>query len=313
MIAFSSLQARGKAASSFDTLRPDVEFRPRSEDAQRIAIIGGGFYGCHIAANLIRLGFDVTLLEKSDTLLSAASGANQFRLHLGFHYARDHATRIQSRDGFYRFVSEYPDLTGHVPENIYAVASGESLLDHETYRMIMAGSSIPFTEVESASVPVSNVDGMFLTEERVLLTERARSYFRAAVGSHAVLGHRVHSVQDLGGSVLVDGESFDFVIDATYGHFTRPKSPVYYEPTLMLYYETEENHPAVTMVDGPLYSVYPTEDPKVFTLSSVTETPLGRFDDVTEALAVRDSITTDVIEAKAQEDGTAGQPLPARV
>src|SRR6185437_1524824 len=95
----------------------------------RIGIIGAGWYGCHIALSLKALGFDVSVFERNNDILSEASGNNQFRLHQGFHYPRHHATRVQSRDGFMRFIERYPRLSREVPENIYAVPKEDSLID----------------------------------------------------------------------------------------------------------------------------------------------------------------------------------------
>ena len=81
-----------------------------------------------------------------------ASGNNQFRLHLGFHYPRHYGTRAQSRDGFMRFVERYPQLSREVNENIYAVPREDSLVDFATYRLIMTSSGIDFREVRETSV-----------------------------------------------------------------------------------------------------------------------------------------------------------------
>ncbi len=74
--------------------------------------------------------------------------------------------------------------------------------------------------------------------------------------------------------------------------------PFYYEPTILLYYETDQPFPAVTFVDGPLCSVYPTEAPSIYTLSSVPHTPLGRFTVAGDARRVRDATSADTVMAK---------------
>ena len=58
------------------------------ENRPHIAIIGGGFFGATVAYVLAEAGYPVTLFEKHDDLLQAASGINQFRLHRGYHYPR---------------------------------------------------------------------------------------------------------------------------------------------------------------------------------------------------------------------------------
>jgi glycine/D-amino acid oxidase-like deaminating enzyme len=52
-------------------------------------VIGGGFYGCEIALELVRLGFEkVVLVEREPGLLRRASFVNQARIHNGYHYPR---------------------------------------------------------------------------------------------------------------------------------------------------------------------------------------------------------------------------------
>ncbi|KAI8287921.1 udp-glucosyl transferase family protein [Colletotrichum sp. SAR11_57] len=207
-------------------------------------------------------------------------------------------TRIQSRDGFLRFIERYPDLSRCVPNNIYAVPTHDSLLDYGTYRTIMASSGVHFTEALPTSVELTNVSGVVCTSERVLLLTKARAYFEAELKDVLELGHRIRRVYDAGDAVYVDDECFDFAIDATWGHYSKPDIPVVYEPTLLLYYEGPPDFPALTLVDGPLCSVYPTEAPGLFTLSSVPHTPLGQFATAEEAQAVRDGICSEVIKEK---------------
>jgi hypothetical protein len=262
------------------------------------AVIGGGWYGCHIASSFRALGLNVTVFEQHDRLLHLASGNNQFRLHLGFHYPRHYGTRVQSRDGFSRFVERYPELSRPVAENIYAVPRGESLIDFLTYKLIMTSSGIEFTELPAPPPMLANVEGCLQTAERVVLLDKARRYFSDRLGPFVVLNHRIESIEERGNAVYVDGRRFDFVIDATWGHLTKPPINLYYEPTLLLYYEANGPFPAITMVDGPLGSIYPTEDPSLFTLSTVRHTPLGRFESGAEARAVLAAVDRDLVAAK---------------
>ncbi|KAF3354822.1 Protein GET1 [Verticillium dahliae VDG1] len=272
-----------------------------SREPLSFGIIGGGFYGCHIATSLRALGFEVKVFEQHTRLLHEASGNNQFRLHMGFHYARHSDTRIQSRDGFLRFLERYPGLSRSVPCNTYAVASRESLLDYGTYRAVMASSGVEFTEGAPMGVELANVAGVVRTGERVLLLAKARAHFAAELAGVLALGQAVSSIVDTGAGVFIDGERFDYGVDATWGHLARPPGiEVVYEPTLLLYYEGPVDFPAVTLVDGPLCSVYPTEEPGLFTLSSVPHTPLGQFLCPHEARAARDRVAgaPEVIAAK---------------
>lgn len=185
-----------------------------------------------------------------------------------------------------------------VSRSIYAVPTHDSLLDYATYRTIMASSGIHFTEEMPAGIGLTSVDGIMCVPERVILLSKARAYFETELEGVLQLGRKVSYVDDTGDGVLVDGDCFDFVVDATWGHYRKPNTPVIYEPTLLLYYEGPSDFPAVTLVDGPLCSVYPTEVPGLFTLSSVPHTPLGQFETAAEARIARGGISADVIEAK---------------
>lgn len=252
----------------------------------KIAIIGAGWYGCHLAMTLKSIGCSVSVFEKEDQPLSKASGNNQFRLHLGFHYARHHRTRTQSRDGYFRFIERYADLSSPIEKNYYAVPKYESLIDYQTYRLIMFASGIEFEEVREVPEFLDGISGLLNVNEHVLLTSKARKYFTQKLSCDLRLGSNVESIDQSLRSVLVNGEEFDFVIDATWGHFKKPNVECFYEPTLLLYYSQKDRgqlHPALTLVDGQLCSVYPTENEREFTLSSVPHTPLGTFNTAKEA------------------------------
>ncbi|TCL87886.1 FAD dependent oxidoreductase [Rhizobium sp. PP-WC-2G-219] len=257
----------------------------------KIAIIGGGWYGCHIALALSSLQMEVDIYEKSSRLLSMASGNNQFRLHQGFHYARHHGTRVQSREGFIRFTERYPSLSAPVEQNLYAVPKQKSLMDFETYKLVMVSSGLNFVEMPAGSEFLHDVEGVIRTNERVILLDRARRYFSEKLDSSIILNTQVTHIEQFNGKVRVEGNTYDYVVDATWGHHTKPPVQVIYEPTILLYYETKHKIPAVTFVDGPLCSVYPTEDAAIFTLSSVPYTPLGQFTSSDEARVVRDGVT----------------------
>lgn len=271
---------------------------PAALPSVSVAIVGAGWYGCHIGLSLAALGFGVTVFDAAARPLDAASGNNQSRLHLGFHYPRHYETRMQSRDGFVRFMERYPHLTRPVSENIYAVATNTSLLDFRTYKLIMASSGIDFQEREQMPRFLTNVEAALYTKERVLLIERARRYFAERLGAALVLGCKVAALRPVADGVEVNGRRFDYAIDATWGHLCPLPVPVTYEPTILLYYEGDPAFGALTLVDGPGCAIYPTEQPGVFTLSSVRHTPLGRFATAAEARLCRDRLDGATVAAR---------------
>lgn len=264
----------------------------------RIAIIGAGWYGCHVGLSLLSLQMQVDIYEKADRVMQMASGNNQFRLHQGFHYARHHGTRMQSRDGFIRFTERYGNLSSAVSDNLYAVPRGSSIIDFDTYKLIMVSSGLNFIECQNPPDYLTDTEGVLRTHERVILLDRARRYFADRLAGVLQLGTPVEEIRESGEEMIVNGKRYDYVIDATWGHLNGLPIPVIYEPTLLLYYEGAPELPAVTLVDGPLCSVYPTEDSTIYTLSSVPHTPLGRFDSAETARARCNALTTEEVSEK---------------
>lgn len=94
----------------------------RSTSRKKIAVIGGGWYGSHIAKVLgDKNEYDITLFEKSATIFSGISGKFGIRIHAGPHYPRSPMTRKTCRDGFDKFCESYPELVNELQHSIYAI------------------------------------------------------------------------------------------------------------------------------------------------------------------------------------------------
>lgn len=264
----------------------------------KIGIVGAGWYGCHIASTLKSIGVDATIYEKNSRVLHEASGNNQFRLHMGFHYARSYVTRLQSRDGYSRFLERYPGLSRDVASNLYAIPKYESSIDFLTYKLIMTAAGIEFNEVSPEIHGISAVSGVINCREKVILTDKARAHFNAKLKDALNLNSKIESIERSGRKIFINGTPFDYIIDTTWGHLVPSAFPVFYEPTLLFYYKCQNIHPAVTLVDGPLCSIYPTEDAGIYTLSSVPHTPLGQYCTAIEARSALNAVSTETISKK---------------
>ncbi len=209
-----------------------------------IAIVGGGWFGCHIASCLKARSIDFELFEERPRLFDGASGHNQNRLHLGFHYPRSAITRRQSFEFAQTFMREYPSLSEPVEDNIYAVCSKESLIDWETYRTIMGNG--PYWEQRNpADYGLKNVDGCLACDERVILTDKAREQFARRLDGHLRLGERFEGQ-----------ENYDRIINCSYQTWRPAWRDLIYEACLTLIYRSSLRR-AITLMDGPFYSIYP--------------------------------------------------------
>ncbi len=104
----------------------------------------------------------------------------------------------------------------------------------------MTSSGIDFTELAEVPAGLINVEGCLKANERVLLTSQARRHFAERLDGDIVLGHRVASIEEDTGAIRVDGERFDFVIDATWGHYRRPAIDFITVSTVLLHGEVLE-------------------------------------------------------------------------
>ena len=101
---------------------------------KRIAVIGGGIFGCTAAWMLGEDGHNVDLFEKNNDIITQASYINQYRLHKGYHYPRSKDTALSSIVGESSFLQKYGDsiINGKV-EHYYCIAKKDSLVTPNEY------------------------------------------------------------------------------------------------------------------------------------------------------------------------------------
>lgn len=254
----------------------------------KIAIIGGGWVGCHLASKL-KQTHDVTLFEKNETLFNETSFKNQNRLHLGFHYSRNYKTRQMCKDTFNRFMDDYGFLTKDVPNNLYCVPNTKSLIDYVTYLEIFRDF-----EKETVDNNFKDVEGCVNTNERYIDFVGAFEYFNNQLKDVVV------------NKVILDSElkelsnQYDLVINSTNNHINHPLCDnSFYELTIsLLYRKTKEtSFDALTMVDGEFFSLYPYKD-DLYTLTDVEHTPIKKFNSVSKLNDFIKNINVSLVEKK---------------
>jgi len=231
-----------------------------------IAIIGGGWTGCHLAASFMNEA-KVTLYEKNEWLISEASLINQNRLHYGYHYARDGATRRLCQSTFHRFIADYGHVVQDVRRNLYAVSEKESVLDAETLSLIF--KDWPHKEIEDHSL--LNTSLVLDTQEKFISSIKAGKYFDCLLEPITV--YEQINATDL--SLLK--RDYDFVFDCTNNALLKPAEDCFFEHTMMAVYAPKQDLPfeALTYIDGPLFSIYPYS-PSLYSLSHVVHGVLSQ-------------------------------------
>jgi len=176
----------------------------------RVAVVGGGIFGCTAALHLTRAGFRVDLFEANDDLLKAASGINQYRLHRGYHYPRCVETALSSRDGDGAFRAEYGAAVVDDYEHYFAISRRDSLTSASAFLRFLEMTELehepcmpPFLRAEMVDLAVRVKESLFDPDVlRMLVWSRLRAG-----------GVAVHLGERTAPEAL---RSYDFVVVATY-------------------------------------------------------------------------------------------------
>jgi hypothetical protein len=231
----------------------------------KIAIIGGGWLGCHLALKLKNNNHNVTIFEKSN-IFNGSSFYNQNRLHRGFHYSRNQKTRKLCYDTFDRFLNDYKDLVEDIENNYYLIPNDNSLIDYGTFKSIFNYENIDF--IESELEDFNNIEGSVIVNEKFINPIKSKMYFQNQLKDNTII--RKIYLDDL----KQLSEEYDYVINVT-NNSLNIIDDCYFELSLTLIYDKLEsnNFGSITMIDGPLFSIYPFNKTQ-YTITDVEYTPL---------------------------------------
>lgn len=218
---------------------------------KKIAIIGAGWVGCHLALKL-RDHYDVTVFDPFP--FEGASLLNQNRLHIGYHYARSHPTRKLCQNTFEAFMYDYGFLTEPVENNLYAVPMEESLIDARTIEAIFPPLSWPHQSIDVQYL--KNTETVWRTPERYISPLKTKHFMTNQLSALLCL-ERIDSSR-----LTALQQDYSLIIDCTNNSLLRPAMNEYFEAVAMFIYEIISPLPfgALTYIDGPLFSLYPFQD-----------------------------------------------------
>ena len=259
-------------------------------------IIGGGFYGARLALLLRARGRAVTLIDREPTLLARASKRNQARVHGGYHYPRSILTSLRSRRNYARFVDEYADCVDRSFPHYYAVGRRMSKITAAQFVEFCRRIDAPLTPAPPRVATLfdsSRVEAVFQVEECAFDATKLRDRLAlelllagvdVQLNTEAV---RVMSHAD-GLTVLLhrDGDEWpvdaELVLNCTYSRLNHllaasgaDRIPVKHELTELALVEPPDAlaGAAVTVIDGPFFSLMPYASRGLSTLSHVRYTP----------------------------------------
>lgn len=249
----------------------------------KIAIIGGGLFGCNIASELSKLSFvkKIDLFEKSYKLFSGASSNNQHRFHSGFHYPRSPETIKQIQETSKTFKQKFSDCLFDIKNNIYFVSKEGNIKFSEFYSIFSNSSKkIDNLLLYNDYLYVDKIDGAVISDEKGINIELLKKKIYDSMNFEKI--NIVFSKE----WNLNFKKEYDFVINSSYTQpkLTTNKIEVKYEICDLILMENPYalQDYAFTIMDGPYSSLYPTENNNIYTLSNVQKTPFYKTNDFDE-------------------------------
>lgn len=256
-------------------------------------IVGGGFYGCCLALFLRSLTDRILLVEAGGGLLERASRVNQARIHSGFHYPRSFVTALRSRVLQERFVRDFEAAVLSDFDMLYAIAQRQSKVSASRFRRMfedMGASILPASGAHRALFDMNVIEDVFLCKEfafdwsilRSQLLERlekhqipVRFLSRAETFRHEA-GRCVVGLSS--GEEITAGHVFNVTYAAVNGLLAAAKAPlvnVKHElaELALVVPPAEFENLAVTVMDGPFFSIMPYPSERLYSLTHVRYTP----------------------------------------
>lgn len=265
-------------------------------------IIGGGFYGCCLALFLRSVLDRVAVVEQHDELLTRASRVNQARVHFGFHYPRSFVTAIRSRALSARFSEDFDYAVKSDFRMLYAIARSHSKVSTGRFYSMFRDIGAPLAPARASDVALFDpalVAGVFDCTEYAFDWSLLRAGLEdrmAASGIAVLRGAAAERVTARGVTNVVElanGESLSapLLINVTYAGLNRllaasgqQSLPMKYElaEIALVTPPPELAGKAVTVMDGPFFSLMPYPAEGLYSLTHVRYTPQRSWVDGSE-------------------------------
>jgi len=258
----------------------------------KIAIIGGGFYGCYLAykiKNKLKTKIKIDLFEKNNSLIQEAGKNNQNKLHLGYHYPRSNQTIKQTILGSKKFTNEFKKFIYFPKRNLYLIHKKSRVRANKFYN-IFKKKKLNITKYNIKKINFiknyNEFDGSYKTKEGVINLKKLNAYIVNIINNNCNIffNKKITKINSKIGSLIDQNsqkyENYNYIINCTYTNPNlglKKKFNIKYELAGMVIFKNPfKEKIGITIMDGEFITLYP-RDNKFSCLSSVKYTPIKKF------------------------------------
>jgi hypothetical protein len=226
---------------------------------KKIGIVGAGIFGCSIALELSEEGYDVTIIEKENDIMTMATKNNHNRIHYGYHYPRSIETAKQSLDSLISFKASYGNAISYGFDNYYSIAKEGSLTTAMEFIKFCNKVGISYKQAypDKHLMNSDMLADSFLVEEPIYDWEILQKIVKEKL-------EKSNITLKLNSSLGSCTETFDFLINCTYSNINEiskfvgvPEIHFQKQDVIIPIFESNIKRTGLTVMDGPFCSVMP--------------------------------------------------------
>ena len=267
-----------------------------SNKKNRIAVIGAGIFGCNVALRLAESGHEVVLLERLPYIMKGTSANNTNRVHQGFHYPRGVDTAIECRDNYNKFEMAFSDALIDDCPNIYGIAEKDSKTSKEDFLKFCDFMKLTYSviDLKNLDIQLNGCNLGVLCQETIIDMDTLRKLLKLKIDKSSnvkvLCNTEVQRIERITNQYNLYynsndqfKETFDAVINCSYSNINTLTEQLgyeiqeaQYEYTVIPIIDMDIAPIALTIMDGPFFTLFPHGKTKQFLLYHVDHSVIKR-------------------------------------
>ena len=147
-------------------------------------------------------------------------------------------------------------------------------ISSKNFISVLKKGKLNFTKVnQKDKKKFQNLHCFIQCKEETILLHKAKKYYKKKLRKNIFFNFFVKKIKKKIGKYIIGNKEYDVVINCTSLNYNYEKSKInnllYEHCVLLLYKSLEKNHPAITIMDGLYFTLYPWDSQSNYGLYSV--------------------------------------------